>query len=90
MVVLEGTVTACHGDGVEVLGAGSAIGAREIIQRTLHTATIAAETPVVLEVLTLREFATLVEVVPTIAYGWALHTSDARQSPQHHTLTRLG
>jgi CRP-like cAMP-binding protein len=75
IVVLEGTVTACHGDGVEVLGAGSAIGAREIIQRTLHTATIAAETPVVLEVLTLREFATLLEVVPTIAYGWALHAA---------------
>jgi CRP-like cAMP-binding protein len=75
IVVLDGTVTACHGDGVEVLGAGRAIGAREIIQRTSHTATIAAETTVVLEVLTLREFATLLEVMPTIAYGWALHAA---------------
>jgi CRP-like cAMP-binding protein len=76
IVVLDGTVSACHSDGVEVLGAGSAIGAREIIQRTLHTATVVAETAVVLEVLTLREFAALVEVVPTLAYGWALHTSE--------------
>jgi len=75
IVVLDGTVTACHGYGVEVLGPGSSIGAREIIQRTPHTATVAAETSVVLEVLTLREFATLLAVVPTIAYGWALHSS---------------
>ena len=75
IVILEGTATACHGDGVEEIGAGSAIGAREIIRRTLHTTTIVAETPVVLEVLTLREFAALLEILPTLAYGWALHAS---------------
>jgi CRP-like cAMP-binding protein len=75
LVVLDGSVTACHGDAIDEFSAGCAIGAREIIQGTPHTATMTAATPVVLEVLTLREFATLLEIVPTIAYGWALHAS---------------
>ncbi len=75
IVILDGIATATHSDGCEELTAGSAIGAREIIRRTPHTATVVAETPVVLEVLTLREFAALLEIMPTLAYGWALHVS---------------
>jgi CRP-like cAMP-binding protein len=73
IVILDGIATACHTDGVEELAPGNAIGAREIIRRTPHTATIVAETPVLVEVLSLREFAALLEIVPTLAYGWALH-----------------
>jgi CRP/FNR family transcriptional regulator, cyclic AMP receptor protein len=75
IVILEGVATAARPDGCEELTAGNAIGAREIIQRTPHTATIVAETPVVLEVLTVREFAALLEIMPSLAYGWALHAS---------------
>ena len=75
IVVLDGIATATHPDGCGEVAAGDAIGAREIIRRTPHRATIVAETPVVLEVLSLREFAALVEIMPTLAYGWALHAS---------------
>ena len=59
IVIVEGIATACHADGVERITAGGTIGAREIVLGRAHTATIVAETPVVLEVLGLGEFSAL-------------------------------
>ena len=67
IVILDGSATACHPDGVEVIAAGGAIGAREIILGEPHSETIVADRAVVLEVLDPREFAALLETVPTLA-----------------------
>jgi CRP-like cAMP-binding protein len=71
MVILDGIATACHADGIEEIAAGGAIGIREIILCAPHSASIVAETPVVLEVLSVREFAALLEAVPRLRTDFA-------------------
>ena len=80
IVILDGVATACHPDGVEEITAGNAIGVREIILRAPHIAKIVAETPVVLEVLSLREFASLLEIVPMLAAAVAVNTARSEAS----------
>ena len=80
VVILDGVATACRPDGVEEITAGNAIGVREIILRARHNATIVAETPVVLEVLSLREFASLLRTVPTLATAFAVTAARSEAS----------
>ena len=67
IVILEGVATARYLDGEVQLGAGEIIGAAEVIGRRPHAATIVADTPVVVEALSIREFQTLLATVAPLA-----------------------
>ncbi len=67
IVILEGVATARYLDGEVQLGAGEIIGAPEVIGRRPHAATIVADTAVVVEALSIREFLTLLASVAPLA-----------------------
>jgi CRP-like cAMP-binding protein len=68
IVVLDGEIEIRH--GVEVVatrGAGEYVGEIALIEHRPRTATVVAKTPVVLEIIGQREFATLLADEPEIA-----------------------
>jgi CRP-like cAMP-binding protein len=67
IVILEGTVEIKRGDElIATHGAGDYIGEISLLEHTPRTATVVATTPVVLDVIGQREFATLLEDEPEI------------------------
>ncbi|MCJ7436990.1 MAG: cyclic nucleotide-binding domain-containing protein [Acidimicrobiia bacterium] len=67
ILILEGTVEIRRGDGlVATRGAGDYVGEISLIEHQPRTATVVATTPVVLEVIGQREFATLLSDEPEI------------------------
>jgi len=67
VLILEGEVEIKRGDQViATRGAGDYIGEIALIEHTPRTATVVATTPVVLEIIGQREFATLLEDEPEI------------------------
>lgn len=67
ILILEGEVEIRRGDDViATRGAGSYIGEIALIEHQPRTATVVATTPVVLEVIGQREFATLLRDEPEI------------------------
>ena len=68
IVVLDGEVEIRHGDDVvATLGAGDYAGEIALIEHAPRTATVVAKTPVDLDVIGRREFATLMSDEPEIA-----------------------
>lgn len=68
IVILEGEVEIKRGDQViGTRGAGDYIGEIALIEHTPRTATVVATTPVALDVIGQREFATLLDDEPEIA-----------------------
>jgi CRP-like cAMP-binding protein len=67
IIILEGVATARYLDGEVQLVAGEIIGAAEVIGRRPHAATIVADTSVVVEALSIREFQTLLATVAPLA-----------------------
>jgi CRP-like cAMP-binding protein len=67
IVILDGVATARYLDGEVQLGAGEIVGAAEVIGRRPHAATIVADTSVVVEALSIREFQTLLANVAPLA-----------------------
>lgn len=68
-VLVEGTATVKrNGRKVGVLGPGSSIGELSLLDHGPRTATVTADTPVTLLVLSAREFAGIIEEVPGLAH----------------------
>jgi CRP-like cAMP-binding protein len=68
VIVLEGAVEVRHGDRVvKTLGPGEYVGEIALLGHQPRTATVVATTPVVIEVLDRREFATLLTDNPDLS-----------------------
>ncbi len=68
LVVLEGEVEVRHGDKViATRGPGEYFGEIALLDHRPRTATVVAKTPVVIEVIGQREFATLLDDEPEVA-----------------------
>ena len=68
LVVLDGEVEVRHGDKLlATRGPGEFFGEIALLDRRPRTATVVAKTPVVIEVIGQREFATMLEDEPEVA-----------------------
>jgi CRP/FNR family transcriptional regulator, cyclic AMP receptor protein len=68
VIVLEGAVEVRRGDAVvKTLGPGDYVGEIALLGRQPRTATVVATTPVIIEVLDRREFATLLTDNPELS-----------------------
>ncbi len=68
-VIIEGTATVKrNGRKVGVLGPGSSIGEMSLLDHGPRTATVTADTPMTVLVLSAREFGGVIEEVPGLAH----------------------
>ncbi|MCU1498739.1 MAG: cyclic nucleotide-binding protein [Acidimicrobiales bacterium] len=68
-VIIDGTATVKrNGRKVGTLGAGDAIGELSLLDHGPRTATVTADTPMTLLVLSAREFSGVIEEVPGLAH----------------------
>jgi CRP/FNR family transcriptional regulator, cyclic AMP receptor protein len=68
-VLVDGTVdVAINGESVATLGPGAYFGELSLLDKGPRTATVTAETPVTVLVLGPREFATVLDEVPSLSH----------------------
>lgn len=87
-VIEQGTATATLPDGkTATMGPGECLGELSLLNQTPRSATVTAETEMRLVVLDAREFAALMDEVPSVAKGVLAAVADRlreAESPQPH------